>query len=659
MQAVSHLGSRLLLQMARLTPPSTALSAVWLALLSLILLAQASCSSLPKMNIYTQLPSNLTEVNVVIAGGGTAGLIVASRLSDADPSLVILVVEAGQNKYEDSNVAKPVLFLNNLMPGSTTAVTHVSVKEPAVGDRQLAVPIGGTLGGSSSINIMMYSRAQRSDLDAWAMPGWSADDLLPYMKKLETYFGEGGTPGTHGNSGPVQISCGTYAAPGPQDDFIQAAQTVGWPEYPDLQDLDTNNGVQKAMRFVGPDGIRQSTAHAYLHSRLLDGKHPNLHVLVEHQVSRVVFHNTRAAGVEIRPNPLFQDGTTYQTVKADRLTVVSAGSLGSPSVLERSGVGNPDVLSAAGVDLVASVRGVGSNYQDHHLLSYSYYASLLPNETVDGVITGRVDTQAMIANNDSMLGWNAQDITCKLRPSDADVASLSSAFQDAWNSDFANQPDKPLMLMAPINGFPGDPSTVPAGQYYSLSTFSVYPYSRGYLHIKGPIIDDGEEFYTGFFADQGNIDIQKHMWAYKKQREIFRRMKTYRGEVPSMHPPFSNTSDAALVHLDAPLPDDVQDIVYTSDDDAVLEQYLRNNVGTTWHSMGTCKMAKLEDGGVVDANLSVYGVEGLKVADLSIPPSNVAANTANTAMFIGEKAADIIIKELGLRKCGRVWEPTT
>lgn len=145
------------------------------------------------------------------------------------------------------------------------------------------------------------------------------------------------------------------------------------------------------------------------------------------------------------------------------------------------------------------------------------------------------------------------------------------------------------------------------------------------------------------------MDVKKHIWAYKKQREISRRMKMYRGELASGHPTFAPDSSAACVQLKDSPSENVQDIVYASDDDNVLEEWVRGNVGTTWHSLGTCKMAPRDRNGVVDQYLNVYGVESLKVADLSIAPRNVAANTMNTAVAIAEKAADIFIKELGLR----------
>jgi alcohol oxidase len=198
--------------------------------------------------------------------------------------------------------------------------------------------------------------------------------------------------------------------------------------------------------------------------------------------------------------------------------------------------------------------------------------------------------------------------------------------------------------------FPGDPSLVPAGQYLTASVFTGYPLSRGSIHITGPEIEDKPDFNTGFFSDASDVDILKHLWAYKKQREIFRRMETYRGEVEILHPKFAPTSSAAPVRLDADpaLPPSISDIEYTVEDDEAIKEWARDHVGTTWHSMGTCRMGSCKDNAVVDRSLSVYGVEGLKVADMSVPPMNVAANTMNTAIAIAEKAADIFIRELEL-----------
>jgi alcohol oxidase len=188
----------------------------------------------------------------------------------------------------------------------------------------------------------------------------------------------------------------------------------------------------------------------------------------------------------------------------------------------------------------------------------------------------------------------------------------------------------------------GDPSI-------GITAFTVYPFSRGSIHITGATLDDAADFDTGFFAgERGPLDVKKHAFAYKKQREIVRRMSSYRGEYPASHPPFASNSPAACIDLTEAHPVDVQDVIYSADDDAVLENWIRSHVGTTWHSLGTCKMQAREKKGVVDAKLGVYGVKGLKIADLSIAPGNVAANTNATALMIGEKAADIFIEELGI-----------
>lgn len=213
------------------------------------------------------------------------------------------------------------------------------------------------------------------------------------------------------------------------------------------------------------------------------------------------------------------------------------------------------------------------------------------------------------------------------------------------------------MLMAVVSTFLGDPGSVPAGQYATIGCYTAYPYSRGFIHISGESVYDTPSFETGFLSDKHDIDLKAQVWAYKRQREICRRLSTYRGELQIGHPKFSAESAAALVSFeDAAKPEPqsmedrckMSDIQYSAEDDKVIAQYVRENLNTTWHSLGTCAMRPLQDGGVVDKDLSVYGVEGLKLCDLSIIPENVAANTNNTALLVGEKAAAILAAELGL-----------
>lgn len=184
--------------------------------------------------------------------------------------------------------------------------------------------------------------------------------------------------------------------------------------------------------------------------------------------------------------------------------------------------------------------------------------------------------------------------------------------------------------------------------FVTASSFSLYPYSRGRVHITGPSALDAPSLRTGFLTDPDNVDAKMAAWVYKTQREVFRRLDMYRGEYAPLHPPFADDSEATCGRTEGPLPRDAPPIRYTPADEAVLAEWVRGNVGQNWHGLGTCKMAPRSKKGVVDARLGVYGVGGLKVADLSVAPVNVAANTASAAFAIGEKAADVFIKELGL-----------
>lgn len=200
----------------------------------------------------------------------------------------------------------------------------------------------------------------------------------------------------------------------------------------------------------------------------------------------------------------------------------------------------------------------------------------------------------------------------------------------------------------------GDPSTVPEGQYATVAMYTAYPQSRGSIHITGTTLSDVPDFNTGFLSDAHDIDLRTQLWAYKKQREIMRRTTACKGELAQRHPKFPEGSKAALLSLNRSQQEQSSPwlspstLTYSQDDNEAIVQFIRENVNTTWHGLGTAKMAPRENGGVVDKSLNVYGVIGLKCADTSIAPENVGANTGNTAMTIGEKAASIIAAELGL-----------
>jgi alcohol oxidase len=394
---------------------------------------------------------------------------------------------------------------------------------------------------------------------------------------------------------------------------------------------------------------------------LQEGKHPNLHVLTETKVERVIFdEHKRAIGLVVLPNKDRQPTTSLSeqprtSITAKKFVVVAAGALGTPQILEKSGIGQREHLTRLQIPVVANVPGVGENYQDHHLCILPYKTSLAPEETNDALLSGRIDFMKAVEEKNSILGWNSIDLGAKLRPSDAEVESLGPEFQTAWEKDFKDKPSRPLMLMAVCSSFLGDPSLIPAGQYCTIGCYTAYPYSRGSIHITGRFVDDAPDFDTGILNDKDDLDLEAHVWAYKRQREIFRRLSTYRSELELGHPKFAVDSPAALASFEAdskPEPSSTEDriklpnIEYSAEDDKVIEQFIRENVNTTWHSLGTCAMRPFQDGGVVDKDLNVYGVQGLKLCDLSVIPENVGANTNNTALMVGEKAAEIMVKEL-------------
>ncbi|KAK7699899.1 hypothetical protein SLS64_011330 [Diaporthe eres] len=323
------------------------------------------------MGLYKKLPENLGEVDVIIAGGGTAGCVVASRLADADPKLSILLIEAGQDN-DMPTISFPAMFVTHLAPNSTTNTFYVTKPAPEVADRALVLPSGSILGGGSSVNMMAYSRGQRCDWDSWGMPGWSADEMIPFLKKLETYHGED-PKGVHGHDGPINISLGTWTSERIDKEFLAVAEKAGWPEVPDVKDLESINSIGKNRRYILTEGKRQDAATCYLRPHLNNEKYPNLHVLVESQVLRVLIDDKtkRAIGVELRTNPRHNPDAAAEPlrlIKARKLVIASSGACGTPSLLERSGLGNFKVLERADVPVIIDLLSVGNGYEDHHLV---------------------------------------------------------------------------------------------------------------------------------------------------------------------------------------------------------------------------------------------------------------------------------------------------
>ncbi|KAJ7237305.1 GMC oxidoreductase-domain-containing protein, partial [Mycena haematopus] len=593
-----------------------------------------------------------SDFDIIFAGGGAAGCLIAGRLASADPSLRILILEAGPHTRDLEAHTQPAWFYSHLAPTSTTASFHVSKPSQNLAGRSLVVPAGKCLGGGGSINFMVYTRAAASDYDDWETlygnMGWGSKDLIPLLKKTETYQVKPGDP-IHGYSGPLHVSHGG-AFPNVSQQFLDVAARYdpkrGITE--DLNGLFSCNQYGRWPKWIDAEsGKRSDVAHHFIYNQ---SHNQNLKVLAGCRVKRVIFENTRAVGVEYVSEGADQ---AVHTARASRLVVLSAGAFGSPTILERSGIGSLEILQAHGVQPLVDLPGVGRNYQDHGGVMIPYLASE-EAETACALMRGEKDEvkRAVAQWNSNGTGFvasNFLDAGIKFRPNAEDLKELGPEFAARWKTHFENAPDKPVIWIGSVATFPGDPSNIPARKYFGIGYYSYYPIARGHVHISsGDNALAPEEFDPGYLRDPA--DLATLRWGYKKAREIARRIQLYRGEYVPGHPAFADES-AARCHGEAnPVDISAQDIFYTKEDDAAIETFNRNTVQTMWHSLGTCAMKPRNNHGVVDERLNVYGVQGLKVADdlLSIAPGNVGANTYSTALVIGEKAAVLIAEELGI-----------
>ncbi|KAL0579314.1 hypothetical protein V5O48_002712 [Marasmius crinis-equi] len=597
------------------------------------------------------------EFDIILAGGGTAACVVAGRLAAADPSLRILILEAGTHVRDNLTHVQPARYYSNLVAPGETLSYHVAKPSQALNGRSAIVPTGRCVGGGSSVNFVMYTRAAPSDYDDWEKlgnPGWGSNKLIPLSNKVET-FQLDGYP-NHGSSGPIKVSMGAGMT-NVGKDFLEVADKH---DRSRTSTKDTNNfgkcdQYSPWYKYIdGTDGKRSDTAHHFIYNQVDHNK--NLVVQDRCRVTRVIFDGKKAVGVEYaddRTGRSQHDAPVFKAL-ASRLVVVSGGAFGSPAILERSGIGAKELLQKLDIPVLVDLPGVGENYNDHNLVFNGYYAA--PDaETLDDIFRG---TEEEIKPYDERWqkdgqGWmahNGVDVGIKMRPNEKDLKELGSAFKKQWENFFMRASDKPVMWAGILNAYVGPDPTTPKGKYFSMAYFSEYPVSIGRLHITAARDPYARmDFEPGFLNEEADLVILR--WTYKHMREIARRMKTYRGTLASQHPKFSEGSAANKGMGRCDGPDDLlsDPIQYTEEDNKAIDDFHRQTVETTWHSLGTCAMKPREKNGVVDSSLNVYGVENLKVADLSIAPSNVGSNTYNTALVIGEKAAVIIARELGIK----------
>ncbi|KAF8917220.1 alcohol oxidase-like protein [Mucidula mucida] len=596
------------------------------------------------------------EYDLVFAGGGTAACITASRLAADFPDLRILVLECGPTTEDKLAHIQPGQYLTHLAPHSKTMQFFESLPSQHVAGRRVVVPSARCIGGGSSTNFMLYNRPSASDFDDWEVEfgnaGWAARDMIPLLEKAETYEIDP-AKSTHGSDGPLKVSFGGEAL-----DIGMEFIKLGPKFEKDRPFGDEGNGLNVASintffqmpKWISSNGRRSDVPHNYA---VYNSTSKNLYVLDGCLVNRVIVSDGIATGVEyIFDKRVYENAPQdIRTVKARKLVVVSAGAMGSPQILERSGIGRKEVLKKAGIPLIAELDGVGENYQDHAFLVTLYLADA-DATTFDSVFRGEPETWSRLLaqwekDGTGLMPANGVDGAIKMRPRAEELAELGPEFQEHWDRFFASKPDKPLFWLSALGGGILQSSCRPVGAPASqLYVFGGYPASRGYIHVSSSDPYAPPDFNAGFLSNYA--DVVALRWGYKKGRELIRRMSMFRGALVPAHPLFTAGSDPAEslgeskpVSLDAPK------IVYSAEDDKAIDDNARQFVGTTWHSLGTCAMKPLDQGGVVDNKLNVHGVKRLKVADLSIPPSNVNAITYSTAVAIGEKAALIIAGELG------------
>ncbi|WP_433285185.1 GMC family oxidoreductase [Pseudonocardia sp. CA-142604] len=490
----------------------------------------------------------------VVVGGGTAGCVLASRLSQ-DPDVQVLLLEAG-GATRPAAMADPMRW--TLLVGTEVDWAYETVPQPGAGGAICSWPRGKVLGGSSSINAVMHTRGHRDSYDAWAdagATGWDYPTMLPFLKRIERAV-DAPDSRYRGMNGPMIVAQGEVAHP-LWEGAVEAAVEVGHPGATDL-----NNGLEEGVGWseynvVG--GVRQSAADAYLVPAL---DRPNLAVATGAQARRLILDGGRCNGVEYT-----KDGE-LRTASAAREVVLAAGAIGSPQLLLLSGIGPAAQLRDAGVDVAADLAGVGEGLHDHPMTTVGYR-------------TTRPVRAATFVRKPHV----------RLRSDPALPIDLHLIFSDT---------------PAPSTG------TLGAGDGYAMRVALMTPFSRGSVRLNpadpegAPLID------PNYLADER--DVERMVVGVRRAREV--------GEAKA----FSPWRDREL------LPgSDVRD-------DAACREFVRRSVTTYFHPVGTCRIG-VDDGAVVDPELRVRGVEGLRVADASVMPVIVSANTNATTLAIAERAA--------------------
>lgn len=521
----------------------------------------------------------------IVVGAGSAGSVLANRLS-ADPKYNVLVLEAGRESHPWSRI--PVGFAK-LIENPAANWLYASEPEPGTGQRRIPVPRGKLLGGSSSINGMVFVRGQSQDYDTWAQlgnRGWSYREVLPIFRDMESYQGDGDEE-YRGRSGPLKVTESNETGP-LYDALIKAAGEVGIKYTRDYNGA-AQDGIGMTQATIR-GGRRMSTAFCYLDPAR---SRPNLTIQANALTECLLFEGKRCVGVRYRLNGRIQEA------RAGREVVVSGGSINSPQLLELSGIGQPELLKSMGIEVRHALKGVGENLRDHYSprMKWLIPASLgmTYNDRASGL--GMVWQAVRYAlSQKGLLGLPASPIRAyvRTRPGlDAPDAAIS------WIPFLAD----PNFKLAKRSGV-----TAIMNILRSEST--------GNIHVTSNQPNQPPAIRFNFLSAQ--LDREVTLAAMR----ITRRIMT----APSMR---GVASDEIAPGIDI------------AADDELLE-WVRRNAETTYHPVGTCKMGS-DPMAVVDDQLRVHGIDGLRVADASIMPTLTSGNTNAPSIMIGEKASRMIL----------------